>query len=419
VIGTVDYVLAGNLVRVPQNRESWRMQTLTRRGFLLGAAGAATLARLPSSARATDSELPPPARSGIDHIVVVTMENRSFDHLLGWLPGANGKQAGLIYRDRLGREHSTYRLAPDFQGCRKSDPDHSYLGGRVEYNNGRCDGWLRAGLNDDFAIGYYTRRDLPFLGEAATAWTVCDNYFCALLGPTFPNRIYLHTGRTDRISNTLTPSVLPTIWDRLKENAVTGRYFAQNFSLLGLWGAKYATITRPYTSFLQNCRSGDLPSVAYVEPLYTLPLFGNGNDYHPPSDIRSGESFLDDVYRAVVSSPAWPRTLLVIVFDEWGGFFDHVRPKRAPDVAERYSLRGFRVPCLLISPFARRGYVDHGVYDHGSVLKLIEWRFRLRPLAPRDARANNLAAALDFDHRNNDVTRFRVPKVGRRACPPS
>ena len=395
------------------------MRTLTRRGFLLGAAGAVALARRPAISQAAPGALPSPARSGIEHVVVVTMENRSFDHLLGWLPGADGKQAGLTYRDRAGGKHSTHRLAPDFQGCRHPDPDHSYAGGRVQLNGGKCDGFLRSGLNDEYAIGYYTRADLPFLGEAATAWTVCDRYFSALLGPTFPNRLYLHAGRTDRISNLLSPTTLPTIWDRLEEQRVTRRYYAQNFSILSLWGAKYRPITRPYARFLRDCRTGDLPSVAYVEPLFTLPIFGPGTDDHPPADIRSGESFLDEVYRAVVSSPAWPRTLLVIVFDEWGGFFDHVPPGRAPDVADRYSLRGFRVPCLLISPFARRRYVAHGVYDHGSVLKLIEWRFGLRPLAPRDARANNLAAALDFGDRDLAAPHFRVPEVGRRFCPKS
>src|SRR6185436_11761721 len=98
---------------------------------------------------------------------------------LGWLPGANGRQAGLTYLDNAGTPHPTFALAPDFQGCGHPDPDHSYDGGRIEYNNGACDGWLRAGMNDDYAIGYYTQADLAFLGNAAPAWTACDNYFSA------------------------------------------------------------------------------------------------------------------------------------------------------------------------------------------------------------------------------------------------
>src|SRR5258707_672719 len=125
--------------------ELWE-QPLSRRRFLATAAAAATAGGKPL-ALGGSAKLPPPAGSGIDHVVVVMMENRSFDHLLGWLPGAEGKQAGLTYTDAAGVPHPTRPLAPDFQGCAFSDPDHSYDGARVEWNNGACDGWLRAGAN--------------------------------------------------------------------------------------------------------------------------------------------------------------------------------------------------------------------------------------------------------------------------------
>jgi phospholipase C len=359
--------------------------------------------------------LPDPRRSGLDHVVVVTMENRSFDHMLGWLPGADGRQAGLTYVDKRGLAQPTDRLAPDFQGCGHPDPDHSYGGGRVAYDHGRCDGWLRAGTNDVYAIGYYTQPDLPFLGTAAPAWTVCDRYFASILGPTFPNRMYLHAGRTDRTTDLPVPSSLRTVWDALRERGIAGRYYRRNFSFLGLWGTRYSRITASFADFRRDCRSGRLPAVAYVDPAYTLPVLGLGTDDHPPSDIRAGEWFLSQVYSAVTSSPAWPRTLLVITFDEWGGFFDHVPPQHAPDVNRAYSLRGFRVPTLLVSPFARRGHVDHGVYDHASVLRLIEWRFGLPPLSVRDAAAKNLADALDFSRRDLHAPTFSVPRVDRSA----
>jgi phospholipase C len=393
---------------------------VSRGQFLAGAAGLVGALVAPS-AQADDTSretLPEPARSGLDHIVVVTMENRSFDHLLGWLPGADGRQAGLTYVDRSGVSHETHRLAPDFQGCRFHDPDHSYAGSRVAYDHGRCDGFLRAGANDLYAIGYYTRRDLPFLGSAAPAWTVCDRYFAATLGPTFSNRMYLHAGRTDRTSDVPLPSSLRTIWDALAEHRLPGRYYRRNFSYLGLWGTRYLRITRAFADFLRDCRAGTLPAVAYVDPAYTLPVLGLGSDDHPPSDIRAGEWFLSQVYSAVTRGPAWRRTLLVITFDEWGGFFDHVPPQRAPDVDPRYALRGFRVPTVLVSPFARRGHVDHRVYDHASILRLIEWRFGLRPLAVRDATANNLAAALDFSHPDLRAPRLTVPRVATSPpCP--
>src|ERR1700752_547723 len=129
--------------------------------------------------------LPKPRKSGIEHVVVMMMENRSFDHLLGWLPGAEGRQAGPSYTDAAGVSHPTYPLAPDYQGCGHPDPDHSYEGGRIEYNGGACDGWLRAGDNDEYAIGFYAKKDLPFCGAAASHWTVCDRYFSAILAGTF------------------------------------------------------------------------------------------------------------------------------------------------------------------------------------------------------------------------------------------
>ena len=383
-------------------------RTVSRGQFLLGSAG--LLGGLRIAGRA-GTVLPPPARTGLDHVVVVTMENRSFDHLLGWLPGADGRQAGLTYTDKRGVRHATHPLAPDFQGCRYSDPDHTYLGLRVSYDDGKCDGFLRAGRNDAFTIGYYTRRDLPFLGSAAPAWTVCDRYFAPIMGPTLPNRMYLHAGRTDRITDLPVPSRLRTIWDALAERGIPGLYYRQNFSYLALWGSKYVPVTRSFADFRRDCRTGRLPAVAYVDPAYTLPVLGLGNDDHPPADIRAGEWFLSQVYTAVTTSPAWPRTLLVITFDEWGGFFDHVPPVHAPDVSPLHSLRGFRVPTVLICPFAHRRHVDHGVYDHTSILKLIEWRFGLPALSRRDAAAKNLADALDFSRRDIHAPVFAVPRL--------
>src|SRR5436309_10140690 len=179
--------------------ELWE-QPLSRR-TLLGAAAAGAIGGRPlaHAALSAAARLPSPGGSGLDHVVVVMMENRSFDHLLGWLPHADGKQAGLSYADAAGAQHQTYPLAPDFQGCAYGDPDHSYDGARVEWNNGACDGWLRA--NDQYSIGYYRQQDLPFLGRAAPAFTTCDRYFAPLMGPTFPNRFYSLSGVTDRTSN--------------------------------------------------------------------------------------------------------------------------------------------------------------------------------------------------------------------------
>jgi phospholipase C len=391
-------------------------ERVSRRRFVASAAAGLVGARPVARALAAPvAALPRPERSGLDHIVVVMMENRSFDHLLGWLRGADGRQAGLTYTDAAGQGHATFPLAPDFQGCAHPDPDHSYEGARVEWNSGACDGWLRAGRNDVYSIGYYTQSDLPFFGTAAPAFTTCDRFFASLLAPTFPNRIYSLSAVTDRLKNDISGIALPTIFDRLAAKRIPAAYYSGNFAFLFLYG-RYGAISHPYRTFFERCRTGRLPAFSYVDPSYTFhdsgPSSGSeGNDDHPHADIRAGEYFLSMIYNAVTRSPAWPRTLLIVTFDEWGGFFDHVPPPAAADVKPEYQQRGFRIPCVLISPFARRARVAHGVYDHTSILKLVEWRFGLEPLSERDTQAANLAGALDFSHHVLQVPRIVAPRM--------
>jgi phospholipase C len=396
-----------------------RRQLLARGSAL---AGAAALSGLPQWTRAAAAQpaprLPAPAQSGIDHIVVVMMENRSFDHFLGWLPGADGKQAGLVYTDAAGVEHSTYHLS-EFQGCSYADPDHSWEGGRTEYANGACDGWLRAGDNDEFAIGYYTADDLAFYGQAAPYWTVCDRYFTAIMAETYPNRFYLHAAQTDRLHNNEGPTVstLPTIWDRLQAAGRTGRYYYSDLPFTALWGTTYQPFSEPIPGFFAAAATGTLPDVAFVDPRFLDEGSGSSGDDHPHADIRVGQHFLSSLYQAVTSGPAWSRTMFVITYDEWGGFYDHVPPPVASDADPKARLRGFRVPCIVISPRARRRYVAHDVYDHTSVLKLIEWRFGLAPLTVRDKEARNLAEVLDFK-RSPDLTapQWNVPPALPAPC---
>jgi phospholipase C len=392
---------------------------LSRRRFLHGAtvtAGLLTLGqghRVRTAAAQTDG-LPEPEASGIEHIVWVMMENRSFDHFLGWLLGADGQQAGVTYPDRMGVMQPTHRLAPDFQGCGHPDSDHSYLGSRIAYHKGAVDGWLQTGANDTYAIGYYTAADLAFLGQAAPAWTVCDSYFASVMGESFPNRLYQHCAQTDRLRNTDTLTTLPTIWDRLADARLEGRYYFSDAPFLGLWGTKYLSITRPFGAFLFDALTDQLPQVAFVEPRFLDNTSGTSGDDHPVADIRNGEAFLALVYTAITRSPAWGRTVLVITYDEGGGFFDHVpppeRPLPAADLAARATdgLLGFRVPCLLIAPSAPED-VSSLVFDHTSVLRLIEWRWQLPPLTVRDETATNLAEALDFNMPRRTAPQFEVP----------
>ena len=373
---------------------------------------------LGESASAADV-LPAPANSGIEHIVVVMMENRSFDHFLGWVPGADGKQAGLEYVDRYGVAHATHHL-DIFASCGFEDPDHSYEGGRVQLNRGLCNGWLRSGLNDSLSTGYYEQADLSFLGSAATQWTTFDRYFSATMAETYPNRFYMHAGQTDRLHNGDIPLTTPfphtTIWDRLKAKGVTGKYYYSDAPFAFLLGT-HAPPVGLFADFLADAAAGTLPAGSYVDPRFNDEGAGTSGDDHPHADIRAGEDFLNQVYDAVRLGPGWEKTVLVINYDEWGGFFDHVRPRHAHDVAKKTSLRGFRVPCLLISPLARRSYVSHVTYDHTSILKMIEWRYGLAPLTPRDKYANNIAAALDFTNPPNTASpTYTVPPFVSQGC---
>jgi phospholipase C len=378
-------------------------------GLLTDAAAASTVAPL--------NPLPRPNQSGLNHVVVLMMENRSFDHYLGWLPGAAGRQAGLSFLDGNGDSHDTHHLV-DSQNCAHPDPDHSYDGGRIQFNNGACDGFLRSGDNDEFAIGYYEAADLDFYRRAAPYWTVCDHYFSATMGPTYPNRFYQHCAQTDRIRNTTVVNETPTIWDRLARAGVSAKYYYSDLPFIALFGTRHLNIARPFRQFLSDCRTGRLPAVSFVEPRFLDAGEGTSGDDHPHADIRAGQRFLNTVYRAVTQSPNWGHTLLVINYDEWGGFYDHIRPGTAhdarPDLGTQQ--RGFRVPCLLVSPFVKRRTIARQTYDHTSILKLISWRWGLPPLTARDRHARNIGEVLDFSRRYTAAPTWSVPAITPTAC---
>jgi phospholipase C len=393
-------------------REEERV-SLSRRDFLkvagaTGAAAAAASGGLARAARLFPSApvraLPSPGASGIDHIVVICMENRSFDHFLGWVPGANGAQAGLSFPDDHGVMHDTHHLT-DWQGCAFNDPDHGYAGGRTQLNGGACDGF-RKGDNDDFALGYYTRADLEATAAIVDGYTIFDNYFCSFLGPTYPNRFYTHSAATDRTSNTSTTSTMPSIWDALKAANIPSRYYFSDLPFLALFGTKHIDLCRPVGEFFADAASGTLPAYTYLDPFFLGEGQGGSNDDHPHADIRRGQAFISEVINTLQASPKWANTVLVVTYDEWGGFYDHVAPPKLPDSfiptpTEEHNTAGFRVPTYVVSPFARKGAVAHAQYDHASTLKMVEWRFGLSALTPRDAAANNLAEVLDFAAKPN------------------
>jgi phospholipase C len=405
-----------------------------RRAFLelAGAGALGVLAACSSSSsngssagrrRASKPSLPAPTDAPLDTVVVMMMENRSFDHFLGWLPDADGRQAGLSYADGRGVPHSTFRLAPDFQGCGSFDPKHDWESAARQFNGGKCDGFLRTqSLGDRYPIGYYSATDLPITGALARGHTVCDRYFCSVMGPTGPNRMYAWSATTDYLEfdgilngqGKRPSNVQLAIWDRLRAANVSGLYYAGKEPSSYMYSSKkYDDIIRTHAEFFDAAAKGALPHVAWFDPdLDSIAEFlGTANDDHPYGDVRTGEAFVARVYRALAASPQWNRMVFVLTFDEHGGFYEHVPP---PTVADDTVLPGpgphpdlqrlgFRVPCIVMGPFAPSRVVSTGPYEHCSILRMIEWRWGLEPMTARDRGARNLAEALDFSARQRPV----------------
>jgi phospholipase C len=369
----------------------------------------------------TSTPFPTPRNMPIDTFVVLMQENRSFDHYFGWHPGADGKNAGLSYPDDNGVQHPTHSLAPDFQGCAFEDPDHSWEGGRRQYDGGRMDGF-RKSPNDDFAIGYYNRQDLPFLPALAGAFTLYDRYFCSLLGPTWPNREYMHSAQSGGNKTNADPqdviTALPqgglyhweTIWDRMIAKGLSVTYYYSDLPFIGIFGPRYTSIIKPVSEFYADAAAGRLPNLAFVDPMFLDGGGGNGlsGDEHPHGDIRIGQAFMSDVVHAFIASPQFRRAAMFVNYDEWGGFFDHVAPRLVPDdrqsadLNENFGITGLRIPGVAISPYARRGHVSHMTVTHESILKLVSYKFGLGYLTKRHRYASNIGQSFDWEHPHFD-----------------
>src|SRR3954464_613922 len=416
---------------------------LRRREFLqrlgMSAGAAATLGPVldpdaliaEAARRQRRTHLPRPRNMPIDTFVVLMMENRSFDRSLPWLPRGTSREAGLTYVDGVGQPHQTARLAPDFQGCAHPDPDHSWDGGRQQVNGGKMDGFLRSGDNDVFSIGYSAEQALPFIGHAARAFTTYDRFFCSLLASTYPNREYMHAaqsyGKQDNSFPDPSTNGFPdtTIFAALKKRGVDSRYFFNDLPVAALWGTNGLNRSSRVEEYYQRCAQGTLPPLSFVDPSFVNEDGGTSGDEHPHGDIRAGQAFMADVVHAFMESPQWKRGALFVVYDEWGGFFDHVRPPRVPDIRSTRDLNtdfgqmGFRIPAVAVSPYVRRGHVSHSVYGFESILKLIEYRFGIPPLTRRDAYAQNIGRSLDWKSspRPDPPSRPDPPATASAQCP--
>ena len=396
-----------------------------------GAWRSAAQAAPPAEARAAlrqPGSLPyPKLKAGTDtipqikHIVVLMMENHSYDNHLGMLgrSGADGFTLGANGKPTANNPYPNGKIQHAFRmptTCQLSGkPSQTWHDAHIQLAAGHLTGFVRS-ASGPVAMGYWEKADLPFYYSLASTFPIADRYFCSVLGQTFPNRRYLLAGTSlgminDGVPNPLDYPANGTIFDGLHKAGVS---FADYYSLLdsflptatmGLFPellVKYPNHLRPIDDFFSAAKAGTLPGFSLVEPDY-----GKSSE-EDPQNIAYGEQFAASVIDAVMTGAGWKNTLLIWTFDEHGGYFDHVVPPRAiapdnipPDTDGSptytgFQQYGFRVPCAVVSPWARPDYVSHSVFDHTSICALVEAKWNLPAMTHRDANANNMLDLLDL-----------------------
>ena len=370
--------------------------------------------------------------ANIDHIVVLMMENRSFDHMLGYL----SKDGGREDVDGLSKDMKNTFRGKDFKPLPLKDTvfekgpchEHECVVNQVAGN--------MAGFVADYAhhredeggkpgdvMGHYTAQQVPVYDDLARDFLICQRWFAAHPGPTFPNRFYTLTGRLNRDADgrfefdnphgsDFVPSFTRTIFDHLNEHGVKWHYYENGYCFLRLFD-RYTfdeefIVKEGITRFEADAKAGKLPSVSFIDPDFIdVPP---GNDDGPPADIAEGQRLVGRVVNAVIKSPNWSKTLLVITYDEHGGFFDHVPPPAAIPVSA-INEYGVRVPTFVVSPWVDQKQVSNTLFDHTSIAKTIARRFMSSnppDMGERMAAANDLSAVLRSTPRTDKPT-IRVP----------
>jgi phospholipase C len=393
---------------------------------------------LPNAALAAGTDTIPQ----IEHVVVLMLENHSYDNLFGTLgrqPGERPRGDGFaLAKDGLpaatnpypdGRLQRAFRMPTTCQF--PSTPSQEWTASHNQYNNGAMDGFVRTPISPAdsqivgaVAMGYWTADDLPFTYDLATRFPIGDRWFCSCLAQTDPQRRYLiaatSSGMTDDIG-TSPGGIVPdaslgtpangTIFDRLTAAGISWADYNASFptgATMELYppndGAFSETNAPPIAQFFTDAKAGKLPAFSLLDPDY-----GNQSQENP-QNIVVGEAFLAQVIDALRTSPLWPKTLFILTYDEHGGYYDHVPPPvaLAPDAIppevqpgessyDGFARYGFRVPSVLVGPYVKPGYVSHVVYDHTSILAFLERKWNLQALTYRDANANNLLDFIDLD----------------------
>ncbi len=371
----------------------------------------------------------------IDHVVVVMMENHSFDNVLGMLPHRarrrrrvdglpvrHGRQLAYNLDAGGNKVRSRHAQTPCQQRAR---PSQAWNASHLSYNGGRNDGFVLA--SGPVAMRYFDNRELRFTYSLARHFPIGERYFCSCLAQTYPNIRYLLTGtssgviRTDN-STFSTPAANGTIFDRFDQYGIEWRNYYDSLpaSLVvpGVFTqARRLRFVKGVRQFIDDARAGRLPQFSFVNPDYESVSQEN------PQDVQFGDRFLSKVTRAVLHSPRWQHTALFINYDEHGGYYDHVPPPRAikpddippmlqpGDVPGAFNRYGFRVPLIVVSPWARKHYVSRVVQDHTSITRFIETKWNLGAMTYRDANAADMTDYFDFTR-----AQFREPP--RLAEPP-
>ena len=382
--------------------------------------------------------------SKINHFVVVMQENRSFDHYFGHLKAYDPTLA-------VEPEPTTGNLAPNgalikpfhqTSYCEVADLDHSWTGTHKEWNGGAMDGFAKQNAvakdpTGHRTMGYYTQADLPYYYDLYDKFAISDTYFSSVLDQTFPNRFYLLSGtsfghiRNDfpvpPAYNPLTDYSQKTIFERLDAKKISWRIYFNEVPFGFLYGYVRTHAVGhvfPITQYFVDAALGLLPQVSFVDPIF-IATVNVENDEHPPANVQIGQKFVATVTNALMKSPSWHDSALILTYDEHGGFYDHMPPPAAPkpdaispmlqpgDAPGEFDRLGIRVPFVVVSPWSKGHYVSSAlpvstssgdavyatpghVYSHTSILKTFEERFGLAALTARDAASNDLADFFNF-----------------------
>jgi len=345
------------------------------------------------------SESEVPGATPIRHVVVIMKENHAFDNYFGTFPGVDGIPSVMSLPDGRGGFVSLHWVNTTWT----PDLPHGRAAMIEAYHNGSNDLFAVVAESQARGLGnvtvsYYDRRQLGYYWSLAENYTIGDRYFHSMLGPTVPNRLFSFAGTNDGLESNaiwLANISSPTIFGQLQSRGISWRYYYSPGVLVAPLPTYFPEVASnpdmrarvvPMDELSKDLSSGNLAQVVYVDPSEHFSI-----SEHPPEDVAVGEAWTKTLMDAIMSGSSWSSTAIFLTWDESGGFYDHAPPPQVDHWGY-----GFRVPMIVVSPYARRGFVDHDTMDHTSILKFIADNWQLPYLTEREARAGNLTTAFKF-----------------------